>query len=278
MRRDRLAWLIATAVVLAAVAAVGYAVTAGTGGGRGAQGSPSASAPQPSPSTSQCSLLVRETGFTNRYGKYFVPETSPAQGQIVFGFILENPCPQAATHIQLKPRLFNADGTPTMYASGKDSPGQTRTLSALPPGQRIGLGDIVPNNNESNLPDSVYDASKVARVEIVIRDLIWRSVADVPPSPTATFTNITVETKDAARGLAAVRYTFSVQPPTLLGITTEIVIIGRDAGGRIVFGGLNDLHADRDATASGGTGGTDAWIPPGIPGLHLEIYLVPGEF
>jgi hypothetical protein len=278
MRRDRLAWWIATTVVLVAVAAVGYAVTAGTGGGRGAQSSPSASAPHPSPSTSQCNLRVLETGFTNRYGKYFVPETSPAQGQIVFGFILENPCPQAATHIRLKPRLFNADGTPTMYASGKDSPGQTRTLSALLPGQRIGLGDIVLNNNESNVRDSVYDATKVARVEIVIRDLVWQPVADVPPSPTATFTNITVETKDAARGLAQVRYTFSVQPPTLLGIKAELAMIGRDAGGRIVFGYLPSLYTDRGVTASGGTGSSDMWIPPGVPGLHLEIYLVPGEF
>jgi hypothetical protein len=133
----------------------------------------------------------------------------------------------------------------------------------------------VQNDKGGSIPGIAYDASKVARIHLRIGDVIWKPVAEVTPPSIATFTDLVIGARDAG-GFVTITFNASVQPPTPLRNAVLGTIV-RDAAGRIVSGGLTELSPDSGFTPAGGRGHANSWIPPSVPGVHAEIYLLPNK-
>jgi hypothetical protein len=242
---------------------------------RGAQVQPSPSA-RSSATAAGCQLRVAESGFTNRHGLVYGRQVAPAQGEIQYGVIVENPCQQAAVDVQLVAQATDASGTPLPYDDGVGSAAEPRKLSVLLPGQRIGVAGELNNGRAAGGTAGSYDPTKVAAINVSFRHVGWQPVTAVPQQVTATSLDVVVGAR-GADGYAPVTFTLKLTPPRVPSDEWGCVIV-RDAAGKIVSGDVRRLTLPPSPAAAGDIVHTRVWVPPSSSGLRAEIYSVPGGF
>lgn len=257
----------------ALAAVVGLSLGSCTGGGAQVRTSPSA---RPPATAASCQLRVAESGFTNRHGLVYGRQVPPAQGEIQYGLIVENPCPQAAVDVRLVAQAADASGTPLPYDDGVGSAAELRKLSVLLPGQRIGVAGELNNGRAAGGTAGSYDPTKVAAISVSFRHVGWQPVAAVPQQATATSLNVTVGAR-GADGYAPVTFTLKLTPPRVPSDEWGCIIV-RDAAGKVLSGDVRRLTLPPSPAAAGDVVHTQAWVPPSSSGLRAEIYSVPGGF
>ena len=191
-----------------------------------------------------CSPRVLESGF-NRSGADFW-----------FGYIVENPCDQAAVQNYVVVQPMTASGNPV--GQPKDVlPG----LPVLLPGQRIGIGGLV---------HLTQDPQTVASLSFKVQDndlVPATTFAAWPRSVTAR--NITHDAADAG-GTVPLTFDVVTDPPNAPLCQPTAQIIARDKAGHIVYGTFERI--------TGPTVSLSVKLPASADLTKTEIYVEQGQY
>lgn len=263
-RRVRWVWWLVAAGAVVVLVAGGLTLLGGGGSHPHAtRGTPTPSASGPSQAPSGCELRVVESGF----GRH----DPPSSGDIQFGFIVANPCQQAAVDTRLDMTAVDAAGNELLHDNGRYAVGDITRLRVVLPGQRMALAGLFQNGRGTNDPSRAFDPAKVAGIRVKVVHSDWQPAADVPRWSTATAEDATL---DGRRDDGYVRITFRLRldPPGELG-SNWICVVMRDGSGRIVSAQERTI----DTRSPGAVVHTEAWAPPDVAGLHADIFFLQWE-
>lgn len=219
----------------------------------------------------RCDLRVVESGFSNQYGLVTGRQVPADAGQINWGLIIENPCPQAAVNIQMSVEAVDASGS-----AARGSVAMPRKIPAVMPGQRMGVVGAIPNDRRNGGSVAAYDATTVTGIKVTSLHAGWTTPAEVAQPPTFTARNIALGARSAESDVP-ITYTLEVDPPRDFGDEWMAIVV-RDAAGKIVSGQARTVNIESGVPPSGQVVHTSAWVPATAPNPHVDIYFVRGGF
>jgi hypothetical protein len=275
-RRRRVRGLVALLVVVLVAAVAAAAAWLTRSHPRGSAQPPPVPSSAGSPSATACRLRVVESGLSNQHDRLTGGQIPAADGDIVYGFVVENPCPRTAVGAYLGVTAIDAAGHGMSYDDGIGGPYLPYRLPALQSGHRIGVGGGFPNGRRSGGKAGAYDATKVVSINIAVERVGWQAASALPDQVTAIVSNVRVGAR-GEDGYASVTFTLRLEPPQPTGETWGSIIV-RDASGRIVSGEVRRLDLPLTLSAAGESMKTAVWVPPTGAPLHADIYYVPGGF
>jgi hypothetical protein len=225
------------------------------------KGTPPQGSPAPSAAASSgCSLTVTDKGF----GTFVLPGNTPSEGEVRYGLVLENPCPNVALDTRITVLPLDAAGRRITAADGGGLAG-TRQLKQLRPGERVNLGGTINNGKPAGASASPYDATKVAGIEVGTTPH-WGPAGDAKTAVTLAAENVAVTPK-AGEG-ALVTYTLKVSPASASFGRPSVFLVVRDATGTIVAGDAQLL----DSRATNGSRQTvGVWVPPAVANPRIDL-------
>jgi hypothetical protein len=268
-------WWVAAVAALAAVVVVVVVLAGRSGSGPSALGTPTPSPGAPS-SSADCQVRVTESGFSNRYGLVYGLQVPPTKGEIQYGIILINPCPQAATNVQLLVQGVDGTGRLVPYDDGVGGAAEPRTVPVLAPGQRVGVAGELANARAAGTAAGGYDPTRVAAIAVIVRHTDWQTASALADQVAATATDVVVGPR-GGDGYAPVRFTLRLNPPRLTGAAWGCIIV-RNATGTVVSGDVQRLSLPVALNPTGDIIQTEAWVPAAATDLRAEVYYVPGGF
>ncbi|MFG2039121.1 hypothetical protein, partial [Dactylosporangium sp. NPDC048998] len=176
---------------------------------------PTSAAPSTSATAPACSPRVLESGFARKGADFW------------YGFIVENPCDQAAVQNLVTVQPMTASGTP----AGEPQTGLAN-VPVLLPGQRLGIGGLL---------HVLQGADTVATLSFNIpdNDLLPAGFFKAWPR-SATARNVTYGPPDAG-GYVSTTFEIVTDPPNTPMCQPVAHIIARDKAGHIVYGNLEPI-------------------------------------
>ncbi len=270
-RRWRARWLLpAVGLLLVGLLGAGTFLLMHRTGITGRAAPAPSGSPRESAAAPACGVQVAESGFTDRYGLVSGRPVPASNGEINFGVVVTNPCPQAAIDTHLTAQPVDAAGAPVRYRDGTGPVAYTLTAPVIPPGRQLGLGGAFANTGQAA---GGYDARTVTAIRVTVRQVDWQPAAAVStPTPVAG-----QQVRLGARGPDGyTQVTFTLPPDSATQVGGQWVsIIVRDATGKILTGEPRRLPLDSSAT---GALQTQVWVPDGVERPRAQVYLVPDGF